>query len=101
MNNLFEIFATVGVAGVLAIGIWVGVMQSAIVQHAGAIVNLSKMVMADHDLLLGLKTCVEANTRDIAELKIMVKNDHDLLIEMRAKLDIILESSNIKQELKI
>jgi hypothetical protein len=67
MNVLYQIVSVVGLAGVVGIGIWVGMIQTKVGGHDKDVVllrtsheNLSSKLESDHDLLIRLDEKVSA-----------------------------------------
>jgi hypothetical protein len=83
METFYQILSVLGVAGIIGVGVWVGVIQTKVSAH-DAVEDASKK---NHDLLVSHNGVIS----DFRSDHDLLMADHDLLIRLDEKVSLILQ----------
>jgi hypothetical protein len=86
MDIIYQILSVVGVAGLVGVGIWVGIIQTKVTSTE----NTTGSVREEHDTF---RTKISNHDEMLAS----VRADHDLLIRLDEKVSLILQRMEKQQ----
>ena len=98
MELFYNILAVLGVAGLISVGIWVGVIQTKVSRHENTEASakagqdfLAGKISGQGEMLAQVKSDVASVMAAHGALAADVRADHDLLIRLDEKVNLILQ----------
>jgi hypothetical protein len=91
MEIFYQVLSVIGIAGIVAVGIWVGTIQTKINNHD----EDSALIKSDHDLFTAKISSHDEIMTSVKADHALLMSDHDILIRVDEKMNLVLKKLGI------